>query len=228
MTSPMALFLYEEIFLLALRNEKGTISTCYSEYAIAGAILAELSLGRRISIDNTRKRLVTLDDARPSGDPIIDEALRKMATAKRRGSLQTWVSRLAGAKNLKHNVARQLCHRRILRLDEDKILFLFTRKTYPEINPVPEKEIVDRVRTALFSDDDRLDPRTVVLISLANGADLLGEAFGRKAVKARKKRIEQIVNGEMTGKATKEVIAACQAAVMVAVIMPTLIATTSS
>ncbi len=141
--------------------------------------------------------------------------------------MQTWVSRLAGTKNLRHKVARQLCDRGILRADEDKVLFIFTRQVYPEIDPLPEKQIVDRLRTAIFTDHDQLDPRTVVLISLANGADLLNQTFGRKEVRSRKKRIEQIVNGELTGKATKNVIAACQAAVMVAAIMPVIMATTT-
>jgi hypothetical protein len=134
--------------LLALRNEKGTIATCFSEYAVAGAILAELSLERRISFDATGKRLVDLEDPGPMGDPLIDECLEKLAAAKRRASLQTWVPRLAGIKDLKHKVARQLCDRGILRAEENKVLFVFTRKDYPEVNPVPEKRIVDRVRAA--------------------------------------------------------------------------------
>ena len=88
------------------------------------------------------------------------------------------------------------------------------------------KQIVDRLRTAIFTDRNQLDPRTVVLISLANGGDLLNQTFGRKDVKARKKRIEQIVNGELTGKATREVIVACQTAMMVAAIMPAMMVAT--
>ena len=38
------LFLYEEIMLLALRNQKGTVATSFSEHAVAGAVLAELNL----------------------------------------------------------------------------------------------------------------------------------------------------------------------------------------
>jgi golgi phosphoprotein 3 len=135
----------------------------------------------------------------------------------------TWVSRLASGK--KHKVARQLCSRGIVRAVDDKVLFIFSRKVYPEIDPLPEKKIVDRLRAAIFEDQASLDPRTVVLISLANGAGLLTENFGRKEIKARKERIEQIVNGELTGKATKEVIAAAQAAIMVAAIMPTIMMT---
>ena len=224
MTHTKPLFLYEEIMLLALDNEKGTVATSYLEYAVAGAVLAELLLDSRITVGATRKRLVDLHNTRPTGDPIIDECMKIMKAGKMRASLQTWVSRLAGITKFRHKAARQLCYRGILRADEDKVLYIFTRKIYPEINPVPEKKIVERLRAAIFTDSDQLDPRTVVLISLANGADLLKETFGRKEVRSRKKRIEQIVNGELTGKATKEVIAACEMAVMVAAIMPAIIA----
>ena len=49
---------------------------------------------------------------------------------------------------------------------------------------------------------------------------VLQVVFGKKRPKGRKKRIEQIVNGEVAGKATKEAIEAMQATVMVASIMP--------
>ena len=82
------------------------------------------------------------------------------------------------------------------------------------------------MRKAIFSDRRELDARTVVLISLASGSDILRHTFGRKELKPRKARIEKIANGDMTGKATREVIAACQTALIVAAIMPAMISTT--
>jgi len=67
---------------------------------------------------------------------------------------------------------------------------------------------------------------SVVLVSLANSASLLRVVFDKKMLKARKARIEQIVNGDITGKAAQEAIQAMQAAVMVAVIMPAIMTTT--
>lgn len=218
-TNGSPLNLYEEIMLLALRDEQGTIAAGFPEHLVAGAILAELLFKGRISVEETRKQLVDLKDKTPTGDPIINESLDKIATARRRASLQTWVSRLAGLKDLRHRIARQLCDRGILRADEDKILFLFTRKIYPETNPAPEQEIVGRLRDAIFSDDEQIAPRTAVLLSLANGANLLGGIFGRKEIKSRKKRVEQIANGELTAKATQEAVAACQAAIIVAAVL---------
>ncbi len=222
MTIQSTLFLHEEVMLLALRDEEGTIAsgTMY-QYAIGATILAELLLNQRIALDESRKKkLVNLISSTPLGEPLIDQCLEKIGTAKRRASLQTWVSRFAGVKNLKHRVAQQLCDRGILKATEDTILLLFTRKIYPEINPEPEKQLIERLRQAIFTDSRDVDPRTVVLVSLAEGTGLLKIVFDKKELKGRKARIKEISNGEITGKAAKEAIQAMQAAVMVACIMP--------
>jgi Golgi phosphoprotein 3 len=216
------LFLHEEILLLALRDEEGTIAsgTMY-QYAIGAALLAELLLNKHIEVEQSGKRkLVNLVSTSPLGEPLIDECLEKIISAKRRAVLQTWVSRFAGIKNLKHRVAQHLCRRGILRADEDKVLLVFTRKIYPEVNPGPERDLIERLRRAIFTDTRDIDPRTIVLLSLANSTGFLKVVFDKKKLKGRKARIKQIVDGEITGKAATEAIQAMQAAVMVACIMP--------
>jgi len=230
MTIQINLFLHEEIMLLALRDEEGTIAsgTMY-QYAIGAAILSELLLNKRIAVEESRrKKLVNLISSKPLGEPLIDQCLEKISNAKRRASLQTWVSRFAGVKNLKHRVALQLCQRGILRASEDKILLLFARKIYPEVNPEPERKLIERLRQAIFTDSRDIDPRTVVLVSLANSTGLLKIVFNKKKLKGRKARIEEIINGEITGKAAKEAIQAMQAAVMVCCIMPAVMTATMS
>ncbi len=230
MTIQNTLFLHEEIMLLALRDEEGTIAsgTMY-QYAIGAAILSELLLNKRIAVEESRrKKLVNLISSQPLGEPLIDQCLEKISNAKRRASLQTWVSRFAGVKNLKHRVALQLCQRGILRASEDKILLLFTRKIYPEVNPEPERKLIERLRQAIFTDSRDVDPRTVVLVSLANSTSLLKVVFDKKKLKGRKARIKEIIDGEITGKAAKEAIQAMQAAVMVCCIMPAVMTTTIS
>ena len=228
MKKDKSLHLYEEIMLLALRDEKGTIATSFPEQLIAGAILAELLLDGHLSVENSRKKLVDIKNRKKTGDPVIDECLEKIKMVKRPASLQTWVNRIAGIKQLRHKAARQLCDRKILRADEDKILLIFKRRIYPEIDPMPEKQLIDRLKSAIFTDQRDLDPRTTVLVSLASGTELLRQTFGRKELKARKKRIEQIVNGDLVGKATRELIEACQTALMVATIIPLMVVTTTS
>ncbi len=222
MVSKNSLFLHEEIMLLSLRDKEGTIAggTMY-RYAIGGAILAELLLDGRITVEESKKKLVNLVSSKQVGDPVIDECLQRIGDAKRRASMKTWVTRFAGLKKLNHRVAEQLCRRGILRTDEDKVLLIFTRKIYPEVNPQSERQLTERLRKAIFTETTVLDPRTVVLVSLANGADLLKVTFNKKQLKGRKKRIEKIQNGEVTGKATKEAIEANQAVAMMVVMIAT-------
>jgi Golgi phosphoprotein 3 len=222
MTIQTNLFLHEEIMLLALRDEEGTIAsgTMY-QYAIGAAVLAELLLNKRIAVGEPRKKkLVDLISSQPFGELLIDQCLEKISSAKRRSSLQSWVSRFAGVKNLKHRVAQGLCDRGILRAAEDTILLIFTRKIYPEINPEPERKLIERLRQAIFTESRDIDPRTVVLVSLANSTGLLKAVFDKKELKGRKARIKEISDGEITGKAAKEAIEAMQAAIMVCCIIP--------
>ena len=227
MTNRDHLPLHEEVLLLALRDDEGTIAsgTMY-QYAIAGAILSELMLQKRIAVDDSaRKKRAEVIDRRPTGAPLLDECLEKMAASKPKG-LDHWVGKFAGISGLKHRVAERLCDRGILHEDEGKILLVFTRRVYPETDPRPEQEIVERLRRAVFTDSRDVDPRTVVLVSLADSAGILKVVFDKKELKARKQRIEQVVNGEVMGKAARDAIQAVQAAVMVAAIMPAIISTT--
>ncbi len=218
------LFLHEELTLLALRDDKGTLlSSERYPLAAGGAILAELLLLRRVKVADPKKKLLHMTDIRPVGDPVIDECLKKMREAKRRASIKNWVRRFAQVKRLNHRVAEQLCRRRILRADEEKILRIFTRKIYPEIDPKPEQEIIERLRAAIFSKDREVDPRTTVLLSLAHHTRLLEKIFDKKELKERKERIKQIIAGEMVGRAATEVREAMAAAVMITCIMPAVI-----
>ena len=58
------LFMHEQLLLLALRDETGTIESKARmyEYALGGAILADLVLRGRAVIDGGKKALVSLVD----------------------------------------------------------------------------------------------------------------------------------------------------------------------
>lgn len=211
------LFLHEQLMLLSLKDKEGTIfgGTHYS-FAIGGAVLAELLMSERIDLAAGKKKdRVRLLDAKGYGDPILDETLEKLAAAKRPRSMQDWVTIVANMKQLKHRVAKQLCRRGILRADEDKVLLIFTRKIYPELDPGPERELMGRLESVIFEGVEP-DPRTAVLIALADHSGVLRAVFDKKRLKAHKERLENISDGSSTAQATKAAIEAMQAAVMVA------------
>jgi Golgi phosphoprotein 3 len=211
MTADRPLHLYEQILLLSLRSEKGTSTTGFEPIAIAGAVLTEWLGEGRISVDETRRQLVTLKETRRSGDPVLDECLDLFKAAKRTAPLKTWIARLSRIPKLRHKAATQLCVRGILRADEDQVLWLFTRKIYPEINPKPKQAIVDSMRQAIFSETARVDEPLAVLISLAHGTGLLAPIFGRAEIRERKKRISTLLASNAVGKATQQLIATYRA-----------------
>ena len=67
-----------------------------------------------------------------------------------------------------------------------------------------------------------------LLDSTPYSAGLLKNIFDKRELKKRKKRIQQIMNGEMIGKATREAIETMEAAVMISVIIPAVVASTTT
>jgi Golgi phosphoprotein 3 len=215
------LFLYQEVTLLSLKDEKGTVeSGAYHRTAIGAAILAELLLSGRVDIEQEKKKFARVINNKSLDDPLLDECLQRIQASKKRQQLQTWVSRFANTKNLMHRVAVDLSRLGVLRVAEDKVLLVFKRRIYPEINPKPEREIVARLKKAIFGTGS-VDPRTVALVAIAQSANLLKNAFEKRELKERKERIKSITSGDATGKAAKEVVQAAQAAAAMVVIMTT-------
>lgn len=187
--------LHEELMLLALRDREGTAlaGTSYP-FGLAGGILTELVLQRRIRIESEGKRRVEVTDPTPTRDPLLDEWLQEIGEAKKVRKAEEWVRRIATSKELTHRVARSLVRRGILRADEKSVLWIFRQRIYPEVDPAPEQALITRVKDALFGDDE-IDLRTATLVSLAAQSDILRHMFGRKEVKERKARMTAIGDG---------------------------------
>jgi hypothetical protein len=220
---------YEELMLLALRDDKGTLESKASmyQYALGGAILTELAMNEVIRIRSDKKMLVDHVSSRHIGDPILDECLELVSSAKRRRLARDWVERFGTLKRLRHRVAEGLCRKGILKDSEDSVLFIFTRKTYPTIDPGPESEIIGRLREAIFGHSAEVEPGTAIVASLANATGLLPVHFGKKDLKTRKRRLEELASGDLVGVAAAEAVRAAQAAAIAAISAAT-VATTAT
>lgn len=224
------LHIYEEILLLALRDKKGTMLFGVNYHqALAGALLAELLLLKKIEIESSGKRkFVKLVNRKHTRDQLLDECTEKVASSKRRASPQTWVQRFANISRLKHKAAQSLCRKHILKIEEDKVLLLFKRKIYPELDPKPEKILMDSISNAIFGIGKEVDPETIILISICNSTGILKQLFDKSKLREKKKRIKDITSGSLIGQATKEAVEAMQAAIMVATIIPAVTVATMS
>jgi hypothetical protein len=224
------LYLHEQTLLLVLRDEEGTVESKAGMYRIAlgGALLSELLLTGRIAIEEGKKKLVNVADATPLGEPVLDEALAKIAGAKRRRRASAWVSSLAGIKRLRHRIAVGLCRRGILKDSEDTVLLIFKRKAYPTIDPDPERRLVGEIRAAIVGGASTIDSRTAILVALAHATGSLRAHFDRSTLKQHKQRLEKITKGDLIGGAACEAVQAAQAAAMAAITAATVASMTAA
>ena len=159
----------------------------------------------------------------PIGETVLDECLAMIRDSSKPKSAETWVGKFANLQELKHKTAASLCEMGILRADTGKVLLIFSWKIYPEINPEPERALIERLREAIFVESEDVGPRTTVRLTLAHHAGLLSVVFNKKDLKAKRKRIREIVEGNLVRDATKSAIAAVQAAVFVAAVRPAVV-----
>ena len=224
MSAKHKLRLYDEIMLLALRDEKGTIETgAWYQQAVGGAVLAELVMEERLKIAHDgKKSLVKVRSRHDVGDELLDEWLDRIAADKVR-NVEHWINKIAGTKDLKGRIARGLARRKILRVSEDKVLLFFSRKIYPEMDPEPERALRERLRSAVLSERGDVDARTSVLLALAKGTGLIELVFDKKERKRHERRIEAVIDGDACGAAVRDLVAATKVVMTAVVFTPVII-----
>jgi golgi phosphoprotein 3 len=223
------LWLHEEILLLELDDQKGTAraGSSYAQ-AMGGAALAELLLAGRIRLSEDKHRRAEVVDRRPLGEPLLDDLLAGIVVARKAKAGHEWVAKVAGRGKLKDEVAGRLVAKGILREEEGRVLGVFPTRHYPEGDPLPERAVRQRLHDAIFSDTAPIDARTLVLVALADAAQLLPRVFDGAQLRPRRQRIADLVAGNAVRAVTKEAIAAVEAAIMVAAVMPAIIAVCAS
>jgi hypothetical protein len=220
-------FLQEEILLLALRDGEETTGrgTSYLN-ALAGARLAELSLRDRIIVDRYSKdKLVEVVSAQPVGDPLLDDCLAAIATAKQPATTEAWVLKFVHITQMKDRIAERLCRQGMLWEGKGKTVGSFTRREYFELNPETKKRLIRRLGHAMFGTGGSLDKRTRALLSLAYHSGLLGQIFGRKETRSCKTRVDRITRSEAVVQTVSEAIEATRSATFEATAIPANIST---
>lgn len=189
-----SLFLHECVLLLALHDEHGTSGLAVPTGTAMGAgIIGELLLRDRVAAEKTRFSTVLVVRSRQqTGEQVIDEALERIRSAKRRASVATWVARIGNARGLLHTVARRLCTKGVLRADEKQVMLLFRRRAYPQVDPRPERELLERLRAAALAEASA-DAHAVVMLAIARHTTLLGSVLSRTERRQSKKRIAALV-----------------------------------
>lgn len=182
----------EEIMLLLL-DDDGEFAPVRQERlscALAGAVLMDLAFALRIDTDT--KKLVIIDPT-PTGNPVLDLTLARIAGHEQESNTRTWIKLLSveDATAIREQALQSLVARGILERRERKFPWVSRSRRYPMIDGMAEREVKLRIFEVLTSDAIP-DPRDVALIGLVQACDLLDSIFSHKKVFEFRRRIAQL------------------------------------
>ncbi len=193
------LTLVEETLLLALDDQSGNFHPL-PEYslplALGGAVLMDLALQDKLDSDLQGMMVV---DTTPVGDDILDPVLEQLRGIETRLQPRTWLMRLARTGFIKERALARLVGRGILRREEKRVLWVFGSRRYPVIDDREEREAKLRILEVLLRGEIP-DPRTVVLICLADACSLFPWILSPQDLPAVSDRIQQVTKMDLIGR----------------------------
>ncbi|XP_060926035.1 Golgi phosphoprotein 3-like [Limanda limanda] len=194
------LTLMEEVLLLGLKDREGYTSfwnDCISS-GLRGCMLVELALRGRLQLEacGVRRRsllsrkVICKSDA-PTGDVLLDEALKHVKETQPPETVQSWIELLSGEtwnplklhyqlRNVRERLAKNLVEKGVLTTEKQNFL-LFDMTTHPLTNGTIKQRLVKKVQESVLekwvNDPHRMDKRILSLILLAHSSDVLENAF---------------------------------------------------
>ena len=196
----------EEILLLTLDDEKGTpvdVPAIQIDCAIAGAILMDLAL--RCRIDTGLDELFTVN-TEPPGDPLLDEVLECIVADQEQHDAAYWVQVLSHRSGeYRDRIAERLVEAKILKRVEERLLWFFGSRRYPQIDGGEEREVKRRIVNVLL-DAGLPDPRDIVILTLADTCGVLDRILSTRELKNVEGRLRQLERMDLIGQAVTRTV----------------------
>jgi golgi phosphoprotein 3 len=190
------LTLADEIVVLMLDDTDGEIRpdcVAVAAVAIAGGILMELALLGRIDTDLQTLFVV---DPSPVGDELLDAILQEVSAETEKKSSAWWIDRLSKRHgDLIDRVLARLVSAGILRSEERRFLWVFSRRAYPQVSGREDREAKGRLMAVLFNDEVP-EPRDALLLGLAKSTDVLAAILTEEQLDKAAPRIEEVASLE--------------------------------
>ncbi|KAK0070295.1 Golgi phosphoprotein 3, partial [Biomphalaria pfeifferi] len=164
------LTLMEEVLLLGLKDREGYTSfwnDCISS-GLRGCILIELSLRGRIELEKagmrrrslTNRKVICKND-QPTGDVLLDEALRHIKETQPPETVQSWIEYLSGEtwnplklryqlRNVRERLAKNLVEKGVCTTEKQNFL-LFDMTTHPLTDNVVKQRLIKRVQESVLN-----------------------------------------------------------------------------
>jgi len=212
----------EDLLLLLTDDNSGKLVVPAGEVdvALGGAMLIELTLLGRVDVagagESVRKGRLLVNDAGPTPDPLLDEALAQVAG--KQGKKPADAVRPLG-KGLRNRLYARLGDRGLLRAERGKVLGIFPSRQWPAQEAAHESSVRVLLAHALRVGATD-DVRVAALVSLLHALKAVHKVVGpdtvglpKKEMKANAKRVAE---GDWGSEAVRKAIEAMNAA-MVAV-----------
>lgn len=195
----------EQLLLLGLEDRKGTLDWrvfTFFEYALAGALLAELWHRGSVTVDGSGT--VTATGEAPGDSGLLGDVHRRIA---RHEGLKAaaWVATISNTPEITKRQAEELVAKRVLAVHHGTILLLFHRDTYPLADQTPEKELLERIRVALTG-GEAADDRLASLLGIAASVGVLSCYYPERLLAASEANVAAWQSANPIVSATHEAI----------------------
>ena len=208
----------EEMMLLLLDDEGGKfidVPTVSLEHALAGSVLMDLALERRIDTDP--KQLFVVDPT-PTGDDLLDPTLARIVQAEETHDCGHWIKASAvHADEIRERALDRLVERGILRREEDRFMWVLPTRRYPIIDNKTVREVKLRIMEVLFSDEIP-DARDIIIISLSDVCGILRSLLSSRELKTTAQRVDQVRKMDLIGREVSETVWDIQSSLAMAMV----------
>ena len=203
----MALRFAEQLLVLIADSGHGNrppVRTLH--YGLSGAALLELTMANRVDSDPSSLSLV---DATPVGDKLLDHVLGEIAREPERQSCEFWIRHLArNGEELQELALDRLAAEGIMDIDDGGVFALACPATRPgrhsmappPVPPAPGGDTYPRLLALLFSDDIP-SPEEAALAGLMHACNLFRRLLTETEYKEVEKRIELFARLDLVGRA---------------------------
>lgn len=198
----------EEVLLLALDDRKGVLRPLPShtlKLGLAGAFLLELALSGHIDTDT---EVLSIVRSTPTDTLLLNEILTRIQKADTPRPAAHWLKEIAWQMpEMEERVLESLVKKGVLRVENHKILWVFTSRRYPVMDGREIREVQSRLRD-LITGDSLPDARDAVLVGLVHACHLFEGMFTDEELDRYSERIRNLARLELIGREVNRAIAA--------------------
>ena len=219
----------EDLLLLLTHDDTGKhlVSGSTLDLALAGAVLLELAEREAVDVagpgEQVRQGRLVVRDDRPTGDPVLDEALRRLAAAGAKKP-QDVLPKIG--KGLRASLLARLVQRGIVRAEEGRVLGLFATRSWPAEDSAHEEQVRAALHDVLVVGRTPA-VREAELISLLQAVDAVPKVVGGLPGRELKRRAKAVAEGEFAGQAVRKAVEAVNSAVYAAIAATTAVTAAS-